>query len=235
VGRLLLRLARCAPLAKRAFPTLDTLADAKALADRELEWFMDHFSKPTAIYPDGDGIAFIDALYERWSARNAASTAVEPVAPAQPAAPERPCAVFLSYAREDQDAVRILKKCLEDHGLDVWLDEDRLNGGDFFEAKIYDQVDHCALFVPVISIQTEARLEGFFRREWKRAIYRLPAIFAGKPFIIPVTIDATNAGNARSVPVEFRPCEWTSCPGGTPPEDFANRLSSLLCSPIRSQ
>lgn len=228
VGRLLLRLARSEPLAKRTLPTLDTLADTRALGDSDLGWFVDHFSKPTVIYPDGGGIAFIDELYQRWSGRNGGAPAKENAMAAQAAPAAGLRAIFLSYAHEDHDAARELKKSLEDNCLDVWLDETELRGGDHFARKITHQIDCCAIFVPIISRHTEARREGWFRREWAHAIERSRGMHADVPFIFPVTIDATAANGARWVPDEFKRYQWTACPEGSPSQAFIDQVSGVL-------
>jgi hypothetical protein len=227
VGRLILRLARSERLANtRSLPTRDTLADTRALGDRELEWFFEHFSKPTVIYPDGGGIAFIDELYKRWSSREPQAAPVEDSAP-KPSAPTLR-AIFLSYAHEDRRAARVLKNSLEENRIEVWLDETELRGGDSFARKIYRQIDQCALFIPIISSATEARREGWFRREWAHAIQRAGGMHADVPFILPVHIDGTTAGKARWVPDEFKLFQWTSCPEGSPPKTFIDHLSTTL-------
>src|SRR5262249_35135389 len=81
-------------------------------------------------------------------------------------------AIFISYAREDLAAVRTLKNSLEAAGLTVWFDFDRIAAGDAFDHMIHDNINRCSLFVPVLSRNTEARSEGFFRREWRYALDR---------------------------------------------------------------
>src|SRR4051812_15694691 len=73
-------------------------------------------------------------------------------------------AVFLSYAREDADAARRIAEALRAAGIEVWFDETELGGGDAWDQKIRKQIKDCALFMPVISAQTNARREGYFRR-----------------------------------------------------------------------
>jgi len=52
------------------------------------------------------------------------------------------------------------------------------------------------LFVPLISANTQARQEGYFRLEWKLAEDRSHLMAKGKPFIVPVSIDATTERGA---------------------------------------
>ncbi|MBL9183746.1 MAG: toll/interleukin-1 receptor domain-containing protein [Verrucomicrobiaceae bacterium] len=226
VDRLILRIARSESLAKRKDAFMETLADGKALKDEDLKSFLNHFSKPTVIYPDGDGIAFIDELYERWSTANPlpSTSSTTPTTPAVRTSRH----VFISYAHEDRAAARALKNALEQNCLDVWLDENELRGGDDFERKIGHQIDRCAAFIPLLSQTTESRKEGWFRREWDRAIKRLPAIDQTVPFLFPITIDGLTAGTARFVREEFKRKQWTACPGGVPPQEFIAQLHTAL-------
>src|ERR1700732_159875 len=75
--------------------------------------------------------------------------------------------IFLSYASEDREAARVLKDALPTFGLEVWYDESDLGGGEIWDQKIRKQIRECDYFMPVISAQTEARHEGYFRREWR--------------------------------------------------------------------
>src|SRR5262245_41217917 len=98
-------------------------------------------------------------------------------------------AIFLSYAREDAAAARRIAEALRASGLEVWLDEHELRGGDAWDAKLRAQIRSCTLFVPVISATTQGRVEGYFRREWKLAVERTSDMAAGTTFLVPVAID----------------------------------------------
>ena len=93
-------------------------------------------------------------------------------------------------------------------GVEVWFDQNELVGGDAWDAKIRKQIAECALFMPVISANTQARLEGYFRIEWRLAAQRTHAMADGTPFVFPVVIDATREAEAK-VPVEFKAVQWT--------------------------
>jgi tetratricopeptide (TPR) repeat protein len=136
-------------------------------------------------------------------------------------------AVFMSYAREDGTAAVRIAEALRSHGVEVWFDKDELRGGDAWDAKIRGQIRACALFVPVISANTNARLEGYFRREWKQAVERTHDMDDDLPFLVPVVIDGTADADAR-VPEKFRAVQWTRLPGGEVPPTFAERIRLLL-------
>jgi TolB-like protein/Tfp pilus assembly protein PilF len=136
-------------------------------------------------------------------------------------------AVFLSYASQDAAAVRRIAEALRAAGVEVWFDQNELVGGDAWDQKIRGQIASCALFVPVISAATQARLEGYFRLEWKLAAQRTHTMADEKTFLLPVVIDATRDAEAK-VPTEFKAVQWTRLPGGEGVEKFCARVGRLL-------
>jgi TolB-like protein/Tfp pilus assembly protein PilF len=136
-------------------------------------------------------------------------------------------AIFLSYAREDAAAARRIAEALRAHGLEVWFDEDELRGGDAWDAKIRQQIRECALFVPVISANTQTRREGYFRREWRQAAERTRDMAEGTAFLLPVVIDETT-DRAALVPEEFRAVQWTRLGGDEISGPFCQRVQALL-------
>ena len=138
-------------------------------------------------------------------------------------------AVFLSYASQDTEPVARIAEALRAAGVEVWFDKDELVGGDTWDAKIRGQIASCALFVPVISASTQARLEGYFRIEWKLAAQRTHAMAEEKAFLLPVVIDDTRDGEAK-VPAEFKAVQWTRLPGveSHAVEKFCARVGKLL-------
>jgi TolB-like protein len=136
-------------------------------------------------------------------------------------------AVFLSYASQDADAARRICDALRAAGIEVWFDQSELRGGDAWDRKIRDQIRHCALFIPIISAHSQARLEGYFRREWKFAVERKRDIADELAFLLPVVIDETPERGA-SVPEGFHEVQWTRLPGGAASQDFIKHVSRLL-------
>jgi TolB-like protein/Tfp pilus assembly protein PilF len=136
-------------------------------------------------------------------------------------------AVFLSYASQDADVARRICDALRVVGLDVWFDQSALRGGDAWDASIRRQIRECALFVPIISANTQAREEGYFRREWNLAVSRTLDMADDKAFLLPVVVDATLDVSAR-VPEKFREVQWTHLPAGEAAAGFAERVQRLL-------
>ncbi len=138
-----------------------------------------------------------------------------------------PKAVFLSYASQDTEAAKKICEALCAAGVEVWFDQSELRGGDAWDAKIRRQIRECALFVPIISANTNARGEGYFRLEWKLAVDRSHLMARDQPFLFPLVIDDT-ANEAARVPDEFHAVQWARLPGGTVPPAFAGHVKSLL-------
>ena len=136
-------------------------------------------------------------------------------------------AVFLSYASQDAEAARRICDALRSGGVEVWFDaEGGLEHGDEWDAKIRRQIKECVLFIPIISANTQAREEGYFRIEWDLAAERARGIASGVAFILPVVIDDTREPDAL-VPDRFRTVQWTKLPGGNVPPDVLQRFLKL--------
>src|SRR6516225_7084102 len=136
--------------------------------------------------------------------------------------------VFLSYASEDRSAAQALKESLLALGLDVWYDESGLDGGDAWDQKIRRQIRECNFFMPLISAQTDARPEGYFRREWRLAVERTHDMADDHLFLLPIVIDDTTQARAR-VPEKFLAVQWTRAPGGQATGSLAALCRRLLC------
>jgi hypothetical protein len=206
----------------------EVLADDHSSQDDRLVAFLQQVSVRTRIYVGAE--RFVEELHRRWQARR--KPAVAAAAPAMvrftPPAREMPDnAVFLSYAREDLAAVQAIKAGLESAGITTWFDIDRLEVGDDYDRKIQRNIARCSYFIPVVSAATQRRLEGFFRREWSYAMDRVRNMADGALFILPVSIDATNAAEAL-VPDKFKALHFSQLPGGQVPPEFARRLKDFM-------
>jgi len=144
-----------------------------------------------------------------------------------PEATSTPAAVFLSYASQDADAARRIAEALRAAGIEVWFDQNELVGGDAWDQKIRRQIKECALFVPIISANTQSRTEGYFRLEWRLAEQRTHLMAKGRPFLLPTVIDETLDRDAH-VPDAFLEVQWTRLPGGETPAKFVEQVRKLL-------
>ena len=133
-------------------------------------------------------------------------------------------AVFLSYASQDAEAAARICNALSAAGVEVWFDQSALRGGDAWDSSIRKQIKACALFIPVISVNSHARVEGYFRLEWKLAVDRSHLIAPDQPFLLPVVIDdtprrtsgspndsASSSGHVHPTGRRHRPSSSASC------------------------
>jgi adenylate cyclase len=138
-------------------------------------------------------------------------------------------AIFISYASQDAEVAQRICAALRHAGLEVWLDQSDLRGGDAWDASIRRQIRECALFVPLISANTNTRSEGYFRLEWKLAVDRTHLMAEDQPFLLPLVVDDTPDAEAR-VPDLFRERQWMRVPHGRLPPEVIGRLARLLAS-----
>ena len=136
-------------------------------------------------------------------------------------------AVFLSYASQDAEAARRICEALRSAGVEVWYDQSELRGGDVWDQKIRHQIRDCALFIPIISTNSQARSEGYFRLEWHLADQRTHLMARSRAFLVPVCIDDTRDAEAE-VPESFSAVQWTRLPAGEAPPAFVDRVRLLL-------
>jgi hypothetical protein len=206
----------------------EVLADDHSSQDDRLMSFLQQVSVRTRIYRGAE--RFVEELHERWQARRKPATATVIPAAARFAPPARDMpdnAVFISYARDDLAAVQQIKAGLESAGITTWFDIDRLEVGDDYDRKIQRNIARCSYFIPVVSATTQRRHEGYFRREWSYAMDRVRNMADGALFILPVSIDATNAAEAL-VPDKFKSLHFSQLPGGHVPVEFAERLKDFM-------
>jgi hypothetical protein len=230
LARLFLRMAK----RKRLSDPRDVgevLADDHTMKDERLVAFLQQVSVRTRVY--GGAEAFVAELHSRWIRRQgggATLTSGPAVVPQRFLPPSREMpenAIFISYAREDLPAVQRMKAAMDGAGLTTWFDLDRLEGGDDYDRKIRNNIARCSYFLPVVSRNTQRRLEAYFRREWSYAVDRARNIAEGAVFILPVCIDDTPEGEAL-VPEKFKALHMTRMPDGEPSSEFLGRLRDLL-------
>ena len=206
----------------------EVMADDHTSEDERLVAFLQQVSVRTRIYVGAE--RFVHELHERLAARRqpaadagAGSGTVRFLPPAR----EMPDnAVFISYAREDLPAVQRLKAGLEAAGVTTWFDMERLESGDDYDRKIQRNIARCSYFIPVVSAATERRHEAYFRREWSYALDRARNMADTALFVLPVTVDDTNAG-AALVPDRFKALHFTRLQDGEVTGEFAQRLAEL--------
>jgi hypothetical protein len=211
---------------------LEVIADSGTPRDPNLVLFLRHVSSRTKIFSGGDATKFVAELWRRWhacqlEAQTDQTGMTEPLRFLAPAREMPDGAIFISYARQDLAAAKRMKTGLDAAGLPVWFDMERLGAGDDYGRKIQRNIGHCSFFVPLISVTTERRVEGYFRREWNYALDRARSIADQAVFVIPVVIDDTVPTSAL-VPERFRATQWERLPGGGVTSEFVQRLRDLM-------
>src|SRR5215813_8585031 len=136
-------------------------------------------------------------------------------------------AVFLSYASQDTEAAQKIAEALRAAGIEVFLDQSELRGGDVWDERIRREIHDCALFIPVISANTASRREGYFRLEWDLADQRSHMMARSRVFVVPVCLDTTTEA-AADIPESFKRVQWTRLPGGDASPAFVERIRRLL-------
>lgn len=61
---------------------------------------------------------------------------------------------FLSYSRHDQEFANRLTQSLKDHGIQVWVDTQEIQGGDAWRAAISRAIAECDAFLVILSPQS---------------------------------------------------------------------------------
>jgi len=171
--------------------------------------------------------AFIVELARRWEALHPAAEQEPKFLPL----PDRTMpdhAIFISYAREDEEAARVLKAALEKAGCTVWYDRERLKPGAHWHAHLEDAVkDRCGLFISLISPTTEATPEAYYHLERNWAAERASRFSEGEEFYLPVVIDSMIPVPTLREPRLARKYQATQLPGGAASEEFAQHVRRL--------
>jgi hypothetical protein len=205
----------------------DVVADARIREDAALVSFLQRFSSRTKVF-SGGAAEFVAELHRRW-------TALHPPGPDELPPPDRgrpgldmvPGSVFLSYASEDRPVVEALRQELERAGVDVWFDRDQLEAGDDFERKIRRNINHCSLFVPILSRHTLTSRRRFFRIEWDQAEKLAVQVKPSMRFIVPLAVDDVPPTD-EGLPEAFRRLHWHRLQNAAIPPDLVTLLKELF-------
>jgi hypothetical protein len=202
LARFFLRIAKRERLLVARSKT-DIVADSRARDDASLSHFLRHFNTQTKIFAGG-AIEFINELSDRWSAQQATSTPTPVVA----VATNRADPVFISYASEDVAMAQALADAIKSAGLPVWFDRrGGLEGGDDYDAKIQDRIEHASFFVPILSPNVLTSERRYFRKEWRIAADVAMRAAPNLPFLVPVRTGQVPP-DAPEVPEAIRRAHW---------------------------
>ena len=170
--------------------------------DASLAGFLREVSRRVWIYEDGGAAEFMRELRQRWHSAHdePMTTSTGGGGPHEPD-PMPEGAVFVSCARGDRSAAERLATMLDEAGLDVWFDRNETPGGARYESCIRQYIQQCDLFIPLLSKESDAQPDGFFRKEWQWAIERGETLESDANFVLPVALEEAAPQN---LPPEFR-------------------------------
>ena len=97
--------------------------------------------------------------------------------------------VFISYVRENKEAVDRLHDALTLWGIDVWIDWRDLEPGDLWEHKIRQAIQEGAFFIPCFSKEYNNRVDAYMNQELDVAIEVLNKRFFNQKWYIPVKLN----------------------------------------------
>ena len=97
--------------------------------------------------------------------------------------------VFVSYVREDHERVDRLANALRVAGVEVWVDRDALEPGQFWKDSIRRAIDDGAFFLACFSEAYVTRDETYMNEELSLAIERLRLMRRDRAWFIPVLLD----------------------------------------------
>lgn len=187
--------------------------------DRDLIRFLSRIQ--TSVFDSAE--AFITELVERHRKRSERKSAPRMAALMGPATVEAPD-IFISYAKEDYDEVRLVAEKIRALGASVWFDEKNLQPGDGYEDLINEKIEQCRRFIPFISRTTLQPGRRFFKKEWSKAIHELE-FHLGEEFITPIALEGVERDNP-AIPRAFRDFHIVSISD----EDFDEKLKALIRS-----
>lgn len=231
--RMFLRMTRKNALDYREIPK-QYLADGNLRNDSLLCFFLRNFTTNTELIEDLGPVPFVCELSAKWLERFGKEEIAPPTWRTEPK-PMPKNAVFISYCRtdasgapsRDQKAAIAIRDALEARNIDVWFDQRALEAGNDYESKIRRYIKTCSVFMPLVSETTEARREGYFRKEWEWAVDRLSYFTgSGHELVIPVVLDKVGFSNAR-VPEAFKPFQYVRFVDDSPPADLLAKVERL--------
>ena len=188
--------------------------------DRELVQFLSRIQ--TSVFDSAE--VFINELIDRHRRRSTASATPAAAFMSAPTVKWEIPDIFVSYAKEDFDAVKPIVEKMRSFGATVWFDDSNLIAGDEYETMINDKIEQCKRFVPFISRTTLRTGRRFYKKEWNKAISELQYRF-DEEYIAPIILDDTDKTNP-SIPKPFRDVHIISLSE----EGFDAKLKSLIRS-----
>ncbi|MBV9492092.1 MAG: toll/interleukin-1 receptor domain-containing protein, partial [Verrucomicrobia bacterium] len=164
------------------------LTDRAENLGEPLIFFFNQVVGTTRVIP-GDPADFVEELTQRWNAEYGTATTGEEALMIQMPDEMPRGAVFISYSRDDWDAIVTLVRGLRAAQIPVWVDKQRLHAGENYQRNLEFAVKSaCSFFISVISRATESDSKRFVHTERRWAAQRHVDGFI---YYIPIVIDDT--------------------------------------------
>jgi hypothetical protein len=96
--------------------------------------------------------------------------------------------IFLLYARQDEEAVHRLYRRLDNEGVDVWLDKEKLLPGQDWVYEIHKAIHRSDLVIACLSKQFNKK-GGYRHEELRIALEKATALLEGEIFLIPARLE----------------------------------------------
>jgi hypothetical protein len=97
--------------------------------------------------------------------------------------------IFVSYVRENSEAIDRLVKQLESHGLTVWLDRTKISPGMRWRDAVRDAIRSGDLFVACFSAASATKERSYMNEELTLAIEELRQRPTDRTWFVPVLLD----------------------------------------------
>ena len=135
-------------------------------------------------------------------------------------------AVFLSYASQDAEAAQKICEALRAAGIEVFLDQSGLRGGDVWIRRSGARSTTARSLFHYFREQA-SRHEGYFRLEWDLADQRTHMMARNRAFIVPVCLDAT-PGAGTDVPELLSSGAVDPIARGVATDAFVKQIAALI-------
>ena len=119
--------------------------------------------------------------------------------------------VFISYVREDTEAVQRLCKVLRTYNIEVWLDREQLKPGYRWAEAIQEAIREGSFYIACFSKAYNERLRTYMNEELALAIEELRQRPTDQSWFIPVLLDNSEVPNRRiEAGQTLRSLQWVS-------------------------
>jgi TIR domain-containing protein len=129
--------------------------------------------------------------------------------------------IFVSYARKDIDRVRPVYEELKQAGFVLWLDQEQLVAGQYWEDEIVRVIRAARIFLLFLS-SSWVDSRGFIQKELRLALDVLQELPSDQVFIVPVRLDDCK------VPPELSELNWMDLRGESDAGKLCRALSKIL-------